>query len=75
VPTPRLGSLTAPTVIGDVLPLLFDASCIPTQFTLDSVRIESYARYDGGLFILDLNKAPWGCGTCLAVSVHPFTLS
>ncbi|KAJ2927135.1 hypothetical protein H1R20_g9944, partial [Candolleomyces eurysporus] len=29
----------------------------------DSIRIESYARFDGGLFILDLAKAPWGCGT------------
>ncbi|CAA7268521.1 unnamed protein product [Cyclocybe aegerita] len=28
-----------------------------------SPRIESYARFNGGLFILDLNKAPWGCGT------------
>jgi len=27
-----------------------------------SVRISSKAQYNGGLFILDLNKAPWGCG-------------
>ncbi|KAF9453795.1 glycoside hydrolase family 16 protein [Macrolepiota fuliginosa MF-IS2] len=27
-----------------------------------SVRISSQAQYNGGLFILDLNKAPWGCG-------------
>ncbi|KJA29217.1 glycoside hydrolase family 16 protein [Hypholoma sublateritium FD-334 SS-4] len=26
-----------------------------------SVRIESVTKYDGGLFILDLNQAPWGC--------------
>jgi hypothetical protein len=27
-----------------------------------SVRISSWAQYNTGLFILDLNKAPWGCG-------------
>ncbi|KXN90001.1 putative glycosidase C21B10.07 [Leucoagaricus sp. SymC.cos] len=27
-----------------------------------SVRISSKAQYNGGLFILDLDKAPWGCG-------------
>ena len=27
-----------------------------------SVRISSYAQYNTGLFILDLNRAPWGCG-------------
>ncbi|TRM66340.1 glycoside hydrolase family 16 protein [Schizophyllum amplum] len=26
-----------------------------------SVRISSYKQYNTGLFILDLNKAPWGC--------------
>jgi len=29
----------------------------------ESVRISSYAQYTTGLFILDLNRAPWGCGT------------
>ncbi|KIY71643.1 glycoside hydrolase family 16 protein [Cylindrobasidium torrendii FP15055 ss-10] len=28
----------------------------------DSVRVSSYAQYNTGLFILDLNHAPWGCG-------------
>ena len=28
-----------------------------------SVRIQSNAAYNGGLFILDLNMAPWGCGS------------
>jgi len=28
----------------------------------DSVRISSQAQYYTGLFILDLNRAPWGCG-------------
>ncbi|KAJ3576674.1 hypothetical protein NP233_g285 [Leucocoprinus birnbaumii] len=27
-----------------------------------SVRISSKAQYNGGLFILDLDMAPWGCG-------------
>ncbi|KAJ7783817.1 glycoside hydrolase family 16 protein, partial [Mycena maculata] len=27
-----------------------------------SVRISSIATYNTGLFILDLNRAPWGCG-------------
>ncbi|PFH54498.1 glycoside hydrolase family 16 protein [Amanita thiersii Skay4041] len=29
----------------------------------DSVRISSKAQYNTGLFVLDLNRAPWGCGT------------
>lgn len=29
---------------------------------LSSVRISSNTTYNTGLFILDLNKAPWGCG-------------
>lgn len=29
----------------------------------NSVRISSIAQYTTGLFILDLNRAPWGCGT------------
>jgi len=28
----------------------------------NSVRIESYAVYNKGLFILDVDAAPWGCG-------------
>ncbi|KAI0814928.1 concanavalin A-like lectin/glucanase domain-containing protein [Irpex lacteus] len=28
----------------------------------NSVRISSQKLYNSGLFILDLNKAPWGCG-------------
>ncbi|KAF8640464.1 hypothetical protein AX17_000128 [Amanita inopinata Kibby_2008] len=30
--------------------------------TWSSVRISSQALYNTGLFILDLNRAPWGCG-------------
>ncbi|EIW84558.1 glycoside hydrolase family 16 protein [Coniophora puteana RWD-64-598 SS2] len=28
----------------------------------NSVRISSYKQYNGGLFILDVDRAPWGCG-------------
>jgi hypothetical protein len=28
---------------------------------MPSVRISSRKQYNGGLFILDLNRAPWGC--------------
>ncbi|KZT30404.1 glycoside hydrolase family 16 protein [Neolentinus lepideus HHB14362 ss-1] len=27
-----------------------------------SVRVSSYAQYNTGLFILDVDRAPWGCG-------------
>lgn len=27
-----------------------------------SVRVSSYAQYNTGLFILDIDRAPWGCG-------------
>ncbi|KAF8642364.1 hypothetical protein AX16_009633 [Volvariella volvacea WC 439] len=36
---------------------------LPLGTYRDSVRISSHAQYNGGLFILDLNRAPWGCGT------------
>lgn len=35
---------------------------------MTSVRISSRATYNTGLFILDLNRAPWGCGKL--VSCH-----
>ncbi|ETW74900.1 glycoside hydrolase family 16 protein [Heterobasidion irregulare TC 32-1] len=28
----------------------------------ESVRVSSYAQYNTGLFILDIDRAPWGCG-------------
>jgi hypothetical protein len=31
-----------------------------------SVRIETQKAYTGGLFILDLQRAPWGCGASYA---------
>lgn len=39
---------------------LKSTSCI--QRLNRSVRISSQAQYNTGLFILDLNRAPWGCG-------------
>ena len=30
---------------------------------LASVRIQTKKKYNGGLFLLDVAKAPWGCGT------------
>jgi len=36
----------------------------------DSIRIESIATYNTGLFILDLNQAPWGCGKPSKISWH-----
>jgi hypothetical protein len=32
-----------------------------------SVRISSHTQYNTGLFILDLNRAPWGCGALLGL--------
>ncbi len=34
----------------------------PTDSLFISVRISTKTRYNTGLFILDLKKAPWGCG-------------
>ncbi|KZT44362.1 hypothetical protein SISSUDRAFT_7203 [Sistotremastrum suecicum HHB10207 ss-3] len=39
-----------------------DFTVLPPGAARDSVRITSNANYTGGLFILDLNQAPWGCG-------------
>lgn len=36
----------------------------PRWLHLYSVRIQSVNQYTTGLFILDLNRAPWGCGEC-----------
>ncbi|KAJ7900374.1 glycoside hydrolase family 16 protein [Mycena olivaceomarginata] len=35
---------------------------LPEGTNRSSVRISSIAQYNTGLFILDLNRAPWGCG-------------
>ncbi|KZP31323.1 glycoside hydrolase family 16 protein [Athelia psychrophila] len=35
---------------------------LPAGAVRESVRISSITQYNGGLFILDLNRAPWGCG-------------
>jgi hypothetical protein len=33
----------------------------PFTCTCTSVRISSKKQYNTGLFILDINRAPWGC--------------
>lgn len=38
-----------------------NSTWLPEGGKRDSVRIASQKRYNGGLFILDLNRAPWGC--------------
>lgn len=42
---------------------------LPKGTFRDSIRIESAKRYTTGLFILDLNRAPWGCGKFLVFSL------
>ena len=38
---------------------------------LISVRISSWAQYNTGLFILNLDKVPWGCGKLLLYFLEP----
>ncbi|KAJ8522535.1 hypothetical protein ONZ45_g901 [Pleurotus djamor] len=38
-----------------------NTSWLPRDQFRESIRIESYKNYNTGLFILDLDKAPWGC--------------
>ncbi|OAX42990.1 glycoside hydrolase family 16 protein [Rhizopogon vinicolor AM-OR11-026] len=39
-----------------------DTSWLPSGTNRSSVRISSQAEYNMGLFVLDLDMAPWGCG-------------
>ncbi|TFY80118.1 hypothetical protein EWM64_g3892 [Hericium alpestre] len=39
-----------------------DTNWLPAGANRQSVRVSSYAQYNGGLFILDVDRAPWGCG-------------
>ncbi|KAJ7786062.1 hypothetical protein B0H16DRAFT_16358 [Mycena metata] len=39
-----------------------DTTWLPEGQNRSSVRITSNPQYNTGLFILDLNRAPWGCG-------------
>lgn len=39
-----------------------DTTQLAAGVNRNSVRISSQAQYNTGLFILDLNRAPWGCG-------------
>jgi len=40
-----------------------DTTFLPLGTNRNSVRVSSIPQYNTGLFILDLNRAPWGCGT------------
>ncbi|KAF9533566.1 family 16 glycosyl hydrolase [Crepidotus variabilis] len=46
---------------GTVVMQADDFTTLPLGTYRDSVRITSIKTYTTGLFILDLNKAPWGC--------------
>ncbi|KAI0304861.1 concanavalin A-like lectin/glucanase domain-containing protein [Russula brevipes] len=39
-----------------------DTSTLQAGQNRESVRVSSHAVYNTGLFILDINRAPWGCG-------------
>ncbi|KAF7339449.1 Glycoside hydrolase family 16 protein [Mycena sanguinolenta] len=40
-----------------------DTTWLPEGENRSSVRVSSIAQYNTGLFILDVNRAPWGCET------------
>ncbi|KAF8968342.1 hypothetical protein BDZ97DRAFT_1902949 [Flammula alnicola] len=46
---------------GTVIMKADDQTVLPLGVNRDSVRITSTTQYNTGLFILDLNRAPWGC--------------
>ncbi|KJA19486.1 glycoside hydrolase family 16 protein [Hypholoma sublateritium FD-334 SS-4] len=46
---------------GTVIMKADDTTVLPLGQNRSSVRISSTKVYNGGLFILDLNRAPWGC--------------
>jgi hypothetical protein len=46
---------------GTVIMKADDNTTLPLGVNRDSVRITSQAQYTTGLFLLDLNRAPWGC--------------
>ncbi|KAJ3526186.1 hypothetical protein NM688_g8288 [Phlebia brevispora] len=39
-----------------------NTTTLPVNVNRNSVRVSSTKQYNTGLFILDLNQAPWGCG-------------
>ncbi|THH17007.1 hypothetical protein EW146_g3741 [Bondarzewia mesenterica] len=39
-----------------------DTSWLASGQNRQSVRVSSYAQYNTGLFVLDVDRAPWGCG-------------
>jgi len=54
-------NLARVTADNHVIMQMDNSSWLPDGGKRDSVRIASQKRYDSGLFILDLNRAPWGC--------------
>lgn len=57
--------LTVYSVIGEflfILSVFFFLDSQEAQLCALSVRIFSQTTYNTGLFVLDLNTAPWGCG-------------
>ncbi|KAF9555563.1 hypothetical protein CPC08DRAFT_695392 [Agrocybe pediades] len=47
---------------GTVIMKVDDTTTLPMGVNRPSVRITSQRQYNTGLFILDINRAPWGCG-------------
>jgi len=54
-------NLTYTSYDGKVIMKADDYTTLPLGTYRDSVRISSKKSYTTGLFILDLNRAPWGC--------------
>lgn len=48
---------------GNVIMKGDDTNWLPMGVNRSSVRVSSTHQYNTGLFILDLNRAPWGCAT------------
>ncbi|KAF8509815.1 concanavalin A-like lectin/glucanase domain-containing protein [Gautieria morchelliformis] len=54
-------NLAMVTPDNQVIMRMDNTTWLPNNGLRNSVRISSQKRYNGGLFILDLNRAPWGC--------------
>ncbi|TDL28462.1 glycoside hydrolase family 16 protein [Rickenella mellea] len=61
-PTALAQNLAYVTPDGKVIMQGDNSTWLPPGVNRSSVRIQSNKWYTGGLFILDLNRAPWGCG-------------
>ncbi|KAF9043030.1 glycoside hydrolase family 16 protein [Panaeolus papilionaceus] len=60
-PTAKQKGYTFTDPNGTVIMKADDTSTLPVGTFRESVRIQSVNQYTTGLFILDLNRAPWGC--------------